>query len=266
MESIILQNSLGPDFYGPLKDLIEDCRQADGWAPSFPEDGDVYLFLANNNGGKSPLFLTAALVLFSAEEDLWEACAFTRPSYRREGRFRRLLDAAEDFAPQAQFSFALSSKDNSGNPLAALKAIGADYWYSEHAMALDAPEDPHLWGPGKDFGLSGGRLVWPGGNEIQPESHLDACFYQEEILTASCSLAFFSGNAGLSCCIYQVLVPEPLRNQGWGSRFLSALLPCLFRRGVRRILLQVSGNNLPALALYQKTGFRITETLSYYLY
>ena len=30
--------------------------------------------------------------------------------------------------------------------------------------------------------------------------------------------------------------------------------------------LQVSSQNVPALELYKKTGFRITETLSYYLY
>mgnify|MGYP005804173691 FL=1 len=32
------------------------------------------------------------------------------------------------------------------------------------------------------------------------------------------------------------------------------------------VLLQVSGDNAVALRLYEKTGFRITETLSYYLY
>ena len=34
----------------------------------------------------------------------------------------------------------------------------------------------------------------------------------------------------------------------------------------RPVLLQVAGNNTPALALYKKTGFRITETLCCYLY
>ena len=36
--------------------------------------------------------------------------------------------------------------------------------------------------------------------------------------------------------------------------------------GIRTLTLQVSGQNLGALALYKKTGFRIRDTLSYYLY
>ena len=46
----------------------------------------------------------------------------------------------------------------------------------------------------------------------------------------------------------------------------SILVSSLEREGIRRICLQVSGSNEPALHLYRKTGFRITETLSYYLY
>ena len=36
--------------------------------------------------------------------------------------------------------------------------------------------------------------------------------------------------------------------------------------GLSAITLQVSGDNTPAVNLYKKTGFHITETLSYYLY
>ena len=36
--------------------------------------------------------------------------------------------------------------------------------------------------------------------------------------------------------------------------------------GIAVLNLQVSGQNLPAFNLYKKTGFRITETLSRYLY
>ena len=68
-------------------------------------------------------------------------------------------------------------------------------------------------------------------------------------------------------------VPEPaqsvrpaLRRRGIGSRALSHVLAFLAREGVRLVFLHVSGNNLPAVSLYKKAGFRIAETLSYYLY
>ncbi|WP_243134402.1 GNAT family N-acetyltransferase [Enterocloster asparagiformis] len=46
-------------------------------------------------------------------------------------------------------------------------------------------------------------------------------------------------------------------------RQLQDLTPAI---GISTLTLQVSGDNLPALRLYKKTGFHITETLSYYLY
>ena len=51
-----------------------------------------------------------------------------------------------------------------------------------------------------------------------------------------------------------------------GTAFLGLLLPALAEEGFSRIILQVSGSNAPALALYKKIGFRVMETLLYYLY
>ena len=47
---------------------------------------------------------------------------------------------------------------------------------------------------------------------------------------------------------------------------LALLLPALASQGFQTALLQVAGDNMPAIALYKKTGFRITETLCCYLY
>ncbi len=63
-------------------------------------------------------------------------------------------------------------------------------------------------------------------------------------------------------------IQEPLRNQGIGTRAAAALIEELNRSArpqpedlpVSRVLLQVSGDNEPALALYRKLGFAFTET------
>ena len=73
---------------------------------------------------------------------------------------------------------------------------------------------------------------------------------------------------------YGFEIQEPLRNQGIGTRAAAALIEELNRSArpqpedlpVSRVLLQVSGDNEPALALYRKLGFAFTETLSYYVY
>ena len=172
-----------------------------------------------------------------------------------------LLDAAEESFPNADFVFAVPPK---AEPAASvLKAIGAHYWYAEHVMAMDAPD---FLTPSGETVSPSCQIQWPDGCRTSPGDDISACFYDNQTLTASCRLNFSAGTEGSACCIYQVLVPEVLRNRGWGFRFLTALISCLIQKKVRHFLLQVSGDNLPAMALYKKTGFRITETLWYYLY
>ena len=72
--------------------------------------------------------------------------------------------------------------------------------------------------------------------------------------------------SGFAVCLSSLLIREDLRGKGLGTRFLGFLFPALAKAGFSRITLQVSASNAPALALYRKTGFRVAETLSYYLY
>lgn len=64
--------------------------------------------------------------------------------------------------------------------------------------------------------------------------------------------------------LYHVEIRPDMRGKGWGKALLDALLGQLAAGS--RIILQVSSLNAPALALYKKTGFGITETLSYYIF
>ena len=60
-------------------------------------------------------------------------------------------------------------------------------------------------------------------------------------------------------------IRAPFRGKGYGKAFFLQVLKSL-QENTSTVTLQVSGNNTVALNLYKKTGFRITETLSYYLY
>ena len=91
-------------------------------------------------------------------------------------------------------------------------------------------------------------------NTSGTDSTPDAC--------VTCRLSLNSTAAYL----YSLETAPALRRRGLASCFLIQLIRYLEREGIRRICLQVSGSNEPALHLYRKTGFRITETLSYYLY
>ncbi|MEO7060327.1 MAG: GNAT family N-acetyltransferase [Lapillicoccus sp.] len=53
-------------------------------------------------------------------------------------------------------------------------------------------------------------------------------------------------------------VAPPVRGQGVGERLVAAVLDEAVARGHRRVVLEVTGNNAPAIALYTRMGFQPT--------
>ena len=66
--------------------------------------------------------------------------------------------------------------------------------------------------------------------------------------------------------LYNFEIQSRFRNQGHGTALLRKLLSFLAAQKRMPVRLQVSGDNLPAIRLYEKTGFQISETLSCFLY
>jgi ribosomal protein S18 acetylase RimI-like enzyme len=52
------------------------------------------------------------------------------------------------------------------------------------------------------------------------------------------------------------------REKGLGRKLLNVFIECSHSKGYRSILLSVEKENLPAIALYEKSGFKITKTYS----
>ncbi len=69
---------------------------------------------------------------------------------------------------------------------------------------------------------------------------------------------------GLSGRIYSLAVDHSRRRQKIGQKLLAALVEGLAGRGVRRIYLEVEAGNGPAIALYERNGFRRIGVLPEY--
>ena len=106
--------------------------------------------------------------------------------------------------------------------------------------------------------ITSGNIVWHAIG-CRLNQNIPLCFTSPEVI---CFLA----PQGESVYLYSLQVLPELRNRHLGTAFLSALLPRLAKKGFKSIKLQVSSENLPAMALYKKTGFYITQTLSFYEY
>ena len=228
------------------------CCQAEPLALSCPQDADIYWLLTDDTG--TVLSLLAA---WQTGDALWECCGFTRPAYRRKGYFSSLLDAAcGEGAPLEEGDILFVTDGHSPAGIRALECLGAQTAGEEYLM--ECTLSPSIQAPAESCGL---RLAL--GARTKADAPFSAFLLDSgsrEI--GSCLLS----PSGSSVCLSSLHIQKNLRGKGLGTSFLSLLLPALAEEGFSRLVLQVSGSNAPALALYKKTGFRVTETLSYYLY
>lgn len=237
-----------------IQELTKACQLHDHISLSFPIEDPVNCWLIYHEDE-----LLAVLSLLQTEDSLWECRAFTHPSLRRGGLFSRLLSQASEWLDQYDEKHQLESElcfpvdPSCTQTMDVLEHLKAEHWYSEYMMVrllndcISASEIPSV------------RLKF---RHSETDGSWSCSSWMEETLIGTCSLL----PHGSSLYLYEVLVPEALRGRGLGTALMNSLLALLAKRSVPSILLQVSGDNTAAVALYKKTGFQITETLSYYLY
>lgn len=236
--------------------LVESCRIHDRIRLSYPSedngDGCRHYLLYTEDG-----ILAAALALIELDHEFSECSAFTHPQYRRQGYFTRLFTAALEECEERDILFAVC--EDCPDTMAVLDSLGAELESREHQMELELPSCdsgrtiafPPLRHPGVTINasVSDGSAIW---KLLEKGTDIGHCMLTP--VSATCA------------CLHHVEIEETLRSHGYGSDFLALLFPRLSASGIRKVILQVSDDNPAALSLYRKTGFRLTETLSYYWY
>lgn len=235
-----------------LTDLFAACRAAEGLTLGNPTDGDEFFLLFSD---QAPNTLESAVAVYR-DEGLWELRGFTLPSCRRRGYFSLLMEyvtAAAENEPEGQPDLCFSTDEKSADAIQTLKALDCVLWYQEYIMTRslmrELPSDP------ESEQLSVRSYL------LQQQAELKA-YLKDGRPAASCRLLIEGSHA----CLYDVTVAQGLRGQGIGTRFMKSLLSHCRGLGIVALSLQVNSQNQPALRLYKKTGFSITQTLSYYLY
>lgn len=253
IHTTILTNSQKQDIHF----LEVSCKAAEPLSLSAPvEDGlDYFLYYREHR-------LVGMAYLFFPESTLCECSGFVLPELRQQGIFSALLDDMTDFLEKREhqlneeidFCFLCDRSTPSAKPV--LNALECELWYSEHQMerSLSCSRNELFHSPEHApihlFSKSNGN---------------DSCTFAavyEQTEIGTCQLHFH----GRQVYFYGFEIQESCRNKGYGTQFLQMILEFLTEQGYESVRLQVSGSNAPALSLYKKTGFHITETLSYYWY
>lgn len=240
-----------------LLHLQETCKKHDNISLTFPMEEECIFYLLYEEDG-----LLSAICTFFNENGDYECCAYTLPLNRQQGYFTMLLE--ELLKETEDHDLVFPADETCEDTVLTLHAIEADLWYQEHLMELSSSAFLKT-GLTKNNRFSDSlTLAMTCDGENEPSL---CTFLINGSPVGSCYLDFRGQSASY---FYGFEISESLRNQGLGSACLSLLLDTLFLRPgsekIKKIILQVSGQNGPAMALYKKAGFQITESLSYYIY
>lgn len=238
--------------------LIHECRsEIPALKLSFPyEDGTLFYLLYN-----ASLVSVLALNMPSRPFEPAECTAFTRPSHWRTGCFSTLFSLAETEFEEIDLLFPTDHSNEGAEK--ALESLGTELAFSEYRMTLS------LTSPlcqKNAISVSPKHLSYT----VSLKEAKTGCFHFFDA-TLNTSLDIPCGTCSFTCfetsaCLSDFEIVEPLRGQGIGKKALSLIISYAKNLGLSSLSLHVSGDNIPAVSLYKKTGFQISETLSYYLY
>ena len=267
--SLIYTTALTDSQKEAVRALTEACRKAEPITLSAPsEDGLDYYLIYENVPETSEL--TAFSFLFFVPQDdaepesvyTCEYTAFVHPDCRRQGHFTEMLNAALETADRferehsCQVDFCFLTDEKSPAASAVLEAIGAEYWYSEYKMVRE---------------LRKSDADYTANVQIQKADAPSGDISGAGLYTASLNGEIIGTCAMLPSAnetyLYAFQIKEACQSQGHGKDFLKGMLALTAQAYASgTVSVQVSGLNYIARNLYKKTGFRETESLSYYIY
>ncbi len=239
-----------PDQRRDMEQLVDACKEAEPLALSAPLEDDLGydIFLLYDRER-----LCAMAFLFFSSDTACECCAFVHPEHRRKGYFSRLLDPVLELVDTREktlgqsVDFCFLADEQTPSAMKTLKAMGAEYWYSEYRMIRPLTERDQ------------NPLSCPLTVRME-EEHLYTALLGDRI-AGTCAVL----PDGPGVYLYAFQIREDLRGQGYGKQFLAAMLSVLSRTSTQ-VTLQVSGQNYIARNLYKKAGFQTAESLAYYIY
>ena len=275
---------------------LEHACQEHRPCPGFPweEYTDVWL-LSDSDTGE----LCAVLAAIDDEETTGQAecIAYTSPELRRQGCFTKLVYAAADFFEDTDMLFPVQADDAGSR--AALLALEAEEASTEYRMEKQlSPLEPHVGSAGDSGTDPDAETRQSGAPELssapvlsmkaeedgdmtlfsfflssEEELPLDRSGPRSSRLCGAGRNEDFSPAAvcrtireDTAACFYDFEVSGHLRGKGLGKQALAMVLAHLAERGILKVFLHVSGDNVPAVRLYESEGFLVTESLVYYLF
>ncbi|NOY08330.1 MAG: GNAT family N-acetyltransferase [Spirochaetes bacterium] len=258
-----------------IHNIISACNKHDSLSHTFDQtddfkkDSDINTFLLYDKDT-----LLSVITLFVPRKIEAEAAAFTLPEFRRKGLFSKLLnevtiELAGRGIPDLLFVCDKNSKDGRN----VLNHINADYEYSEYSMKLNPQQLPDLE---MDNGLQIREAIIsdkPDLGKINMTSFNDS---KNEVFSSDKRIFYtllyhkkIIGMIGIyieekKYYIHGFCINPEYRNRGFGRQTLNYMVKKYYNmKPGKEIVLEVQIDNINALSLYKKAGFRIITAYDY---
>lgn len=253
METIIQIPLLNSKQQLELNRLINKCN---GYEPFFLCDDEavsndavqsILQFAAFNDSGEMTGFLSC---IYDCNTP--EITALVAPDMRCKGIFSRMLAMLKNVTGSSFMPVAAISQDI--YPALEKSSLAPEYAYSEYLMQINMPDNLDLY----DCNSNISSLYEFYFSEDDSEYLMYEARASEPV--AVCSLDYqpsFTNIAG-------VCVEESFRRRGLGTIFMHSLIYDYFTDDTRPLILNVTSTNIPAVSLYKKCGFTISDRVNYY--
>ena len=213
-----------------IAEIVSLCNAQDGTEYSVPLEADGYYL------SKSGAVTVSFLAFFELGETydgipVDEICAFTHPLFRGKGRMRRLLGKCREDYETGEYVWKFQA-DPRGNARSYLLHLSCSHEYDELLMK----------------------------KELAPSGSISSFTEETGIHFENEHSELFANVEGVSAYLYDVRSDASHLREGSAERLLKKALREL--SDICEIaVLEVSSQNLPALRLYEKTGFTVAERL-----
>ncbi|OPA79430.1 GNAT family N-acetyltransferase [Paenibacillus selenitireducens] len=271
-----------------IRELADICNLLDGiqlklnWVSLQTRSGEeTNDFLIYNDAGDLIGYL--GMYVFRSSEA--EISGMVHPRYRRQGLFRKLVDAALTECRQREFPKVLFICHHaSASGKAFLIEAGTTYTMSEHWMRCE-------WADVTNVERSAALAMEIRAADVEDTEVLvslnqdgfdmteeDSREYVERCFGSPLEYTFIAelegqpiGKLGVTyedgaAFIYGFCVQPTLRGKGYGRAILRGLIEQLNReRSISRFELEVAVKNERALGIYESCGFRVVSANDYYV-
>lgn len=217
--------------------IVSEENALEGTQYGSPLDGDAFLTVPSEKDPEKLSAFAAAFLLGETCRGLpvTEVMLFTDRGSRRKGLATRILQKIRK--PDTVLKFA-EYPSPSGDGF--LKRAGALHLYDELCMTLSLSKrkaESEVLSETVGDPADGCRRFYSGHSEL------------------------YVNRSGETAYLFGVRTDRAHMGKGHAKSLLSAVLSGLAEEGVTQVTLQVSGENLPALRLYETLGFTVSERL-----